>query len=245
MTPARPRAGGEHPGGPRTLVFADADAAALAAAERIASAARAAVRERGRFLVALSGGRTARAMLQALAAEPLRWECIHVFQADERAAPDGHPERNWTRLRADLLDGPHRVEPRLHPMSVGAGDLAAAADRYAKELTAIAGDPPVLDLVHLGLGDDGHTASLVPGDAALACDDAPVAATRRYRGWRRLTLTIPVLGAARALLWFVTGSAKREAVRRLLAGDRGIPAGRVPPDRAIVCLDAAAAGHRV
>jgi 6-phosphogluconolactonase len=225
-------------------ILPDAASAGRAAAARIAREVAVGVRERGRFLLALSGGRTPGPMLRALAREALPWGQVHLFQVDERAAPEGDPERNWTQICVDLLDAldPAGPGPRLHPMPAAEPDLAAAAERYAGELEAVAGRPPVLDLVQLGLGDDGHTASLVPGDAVLARLDAPVAATGLYRGLRRLTLTLPTLAAARRVIWLVTGGEKREALRRLRAADAAIPAGRVARGGAVVYADAAAAG---
>ena len=203
------------------------------------------MRRRGRFLLALSGGRSPGPMLRALAREAMPWPQVHLFQADERAAPEGDPERNWTQICVDLLGAldPAGPGPRLHPMPAAEPDLAAAAERYARDLEAIAGRPPVLDLVQLGLGDDGHTASLVPGDAALARLDAPVAATDPYRGRRRLTLSFATLAAARRVLWLVTGAEKRAALCRLRAGDPTIPAGRVARGHAVIFADAAAVGR--
>ena len=229
-------------GGLLLEVFPDAEGAGRAAAARIAREAAAAVRERGRFLLALSGGRSPGPLLRALARAALPWPQVHLFQADERAAPEGDPERNWTQICDELLDALGAAGPRLHPMPADEADLAAAAARYGRELEAVAGRPPVLDLVQLGLGADGHTASLVPGDAALACLDAPVAATGPWRGQRRITLSYPTLACARRVLWLVTGAEKRDALRRLRAADASIPAGRVARGRALVFADAAAAG---
>ena len=113
---------------------------------------------------------------------------------------------------------------------------------YAQTLQEIAGSPPVLDLVHLGLGPDGHTASLVPGDPVLDVTDADVALTGVYQGRRRMTLTYPILNRARRILWLVTGSEKAGPLVRLRQGDPSIPAGRVRQDQALVLADRAAAG---
>jgi len=223
-------------------VFPDTETAARAAAARIAREVRDALRERDRFLLALSGGHTPAPLFRALAREPLPWERIHLFQVDERAAPDGDADRNWTQIAADLIAPLGTAGPRAHPMPATDADLDAAAARYARELESVAGRPPVLDLVALGLGADGHTASLVPGDAVLAREDVPVATTGLYAGRRRLTLTYPALAAARRVLWLVGGAEKREALRRLRAADPAIPAGRVARRRAVVFADAAAAG---
>jgi len=223
-------------------VLADAEAAARAAAALIAAEARAAVAARGRFSVAVSGGHTPWEMLRALAGEDVPWGGVHVLQVDERVAPAGHPDRNLTHLRESLLArAPLRPE-QVHAMPVEEEDLAAAAARYARTLREIAGSPPMLDLVHLGLGPDGHTASLVPGDPVLDVTDADVAPTGVYQGRRRLTLTYPVLDGARRVLWVVTGAEKVGMLARLRAGDGSIPAGRVRRDQAMVLADRAAAG---
>jgi 6-phosphogluconolactonase len=222
-------------------VLPDAAAVAARAAAILAEAARAAVAARGRFALAVSGGRTPWIMLRTLAAEAVPWEAVHLFQVDERVAPPGHADRNLVHLRESLGADPRTARCAVHPMPVDDPDLAAAAARYAAELRAVAGDPPVLDLVHLGLGADGHTASLVPGDAALRVDDAEVALAGPYQGRARMTLTFPVLDRARRVLWVVTGADKAPVLPRLLAGDRSIPAGRVRTDGALLLADAAAA----
>jgi 6-phosphogluconolactonase len=180
-------------------------------------------------------------MLRALAGEDVPWDRLQLFQVDERVAPDGDPDRNWTHLRASLLDHAPLRADQAHAMPVESPDLAAAAAQYARLLGETAGQPPVLDLVHLGLGPDGHTASLVPGDPALDVTDADVALTGVYQGRRRMTLTYPVLNRARRVLWVVTGGEKAAMLGRLRAGDPSIPAGRVRQDRALVLTDRAAA----
>jgi 6-phosphogluconolactonase len=222
-------------------VLDDADQVARKGAAVIAAEARASVAARGRFVLAVSGGRTPWRMLGALAGEEVPWGGVHVVQADERVAPAGHPDRNLTRLREILLARAPLGPERIHAMPVEASDLAAAAGEYALLLREIAGDPPVLDLVHLGLGDDGHTASLVPGDPVLDVDGADVAPTGIYRGRRRMTLTYPVINRARRVLWLVTGGEKAGMLARLRDGDGSIPAGRVRRDRALVLADRAAA----
>ena len=225
-------------------VLPDADAVAARAASFVATEAQAAVEARGRFTLAVSGGRTPWAMLRRLATEDVPWHAVSVVQVDERVAPDGDPDRNWTHVRASLLDHVSLPAAQAHPMDVNGADIAAAAARYATILAATAGRPPVLDLVLLGLGDDGHTASLVPGDPALDVRDADVAATGVYRGRRRLTLTFPALSRARRLVWLVTGAEKAPMLRRLLHGDPSIPAGRVRRERAVVLADANATADR-
>jgi 6-phosphogluconolactonase len=223
-------------------VLTDPSAVALRAAALVASEMRAAVAARGRFVGAVSGGRTPRLMLRALAGEDVPWEAVQLFQVDERAAPAGHEDRNLTQLVAALGGVPGLDPSRVHAMPVEDADLRAAAARYAEALRGAAGSPPVLDLVTLGLGPDGHTASLVPGDPVLGVADADVAVTAApYQGRIRMTLTFPALDRARRVLWVVTGADKAGALARLRAGDPGIPAGRVRADRATVLADAAAA----
>ena len=225
-------------------VLDDADAVAREGAAVIAVEARAAVAARGRFIVAVSGGHTPWQMLRAMAQEDVPWKGVHVAQVDERVAPAGDPDRNLTHLRQSLLaHAPLRPE-QVYAMPVESPDLEAAAAQYALTLQEIAGSPPVLDLAHLGLGPDGHTASLVPGDPVLDVTDADVAATgRTYLGRRRMTLTYPMLNRSRRILWLVTGSEKVAMLARLRAGDRSIPAGRVSQDRALVLADRAAARY--
>jgi 6-phosphogluconolactonase len=222
-------------------VFKDADSVARAAAATIAADARAAIAAGGRFALAVSGGHTPWIMLQALAEEEIPWAGVHVYQVDERVAPAGHPDRNLTHLRESLLQrAPLRPE-QIHAMAVEAVDLQAAATQYALALREVAGSPPTLDLVHLGLGPDGHTASLVPGDAVLDVADKDVALTGVYQGRRRMTLTYPAINRARRVLWVVTGSEKVEMLHRLREGDVSIPAGRVNRDQALLLADRAAA----
>ena len=224
-------------------IFADADSVAREAASLIAVAARAAVAERGRFIMAVSGGHTPWVMLRNLTREEVPWDKVHLAQVDERVAPPGHPDRNLTHLQESLLEHAPLPPEQIYAMPVESVDLESAAKQYAATLAKIAGSPPVLDLVHLGLGPDGHTASLVPGDAVLEVNDADVAVTGIYQGRRRMTLTYPIINRARRVLWLVTGSEKTEMLARLREGDPSIPAGRVNQERALVLADRAAAGH--
>jgi len=224
-------------------VFKDADSVARAASATIAADARAAVAARGRFTLAVSGGHTPWIMLRALADDDVPWAGVHVFQVDERVAPAGDPDRNLTHLRESLLQHAPMRPDQIHPMPVEEADLEAAAAQYALTLREIAGSPPALDLAHLGLGPDGHTASLVPGDAVLDVADEDVALTGLYQGRRRMTLTFPAINRARRVLWVVTGSEKMEMLRRLREGDLSIPAGRVRREEALVLADRAAAGQ--
>jgi 6-phosphogluconolactonase len=224
-------------------IFQDADAVAQEAAKFIAAEARAAVAERGRFIMAVSGGHTPWVMLRALADEHVPWDKLHLFQVDERVAPAGHPDRNLTHLRESLLSHAPLPEEQVFPMPVEANDLQQAAAEYAAVLSNIAGSPPVLDLVHLGLGPDGHTASLVPGDPVLEISSADVGITGIYQKRQRMTLTYPVLNRSRRVLWVATGSEKLAMLARLRKADPSIPAGRVDQERALVLADRAAVGE--
>jgi 6-phosphogluconolactonase len=219
----------------------DSDAVAREAAKFIAAEARAASRARGRFLFAVSGGRTPWLMLRALAGEPVPWPEMHLVQVDERVAPEGDPDRNFTHIRESLLTRvPLRAE-HVHAMPVEAPDLEAAAEDYARLLQEVAGSPPILDLVHLGLGPDGPTASLVPGDSVQDVTDADVALTGVYQGRRRMTLTYPAINRARRILWLVTEAEKAGPLVRLRAADASIPAGPVHQEQALVLADREAA----
>jgi 6-phosphogluconolactonase len=212
-------------------VLQDAEAVAHRGSELVAERATAAIAERGRFTFAVSGGRTPWRMFADLAGR-LPWEKVTIFQVDERVAPEGDPDRNLTNLLRSLPPG---GAADVRAMPVEAGDLERAAADYAAAL------PDAFDLVHLGLGPDGHTASLVPGDPVLDVTDRDVAVTGEYQGRRRMTLTYPALDRARELLWLVTGEDKVDALRRLREGDRSIPAGRVSPESAILVADETAA----
>jgi 6-phosphogluconolactonase len=228
----------------RTEFLPDPGAVAMRAAERVARIAREAVTERGRCALAFSGGATPSRAFRALAGEDVPWDRVHLFQVDERVAPSGDPDRNYSRLKEALIDRIAIPSANVHPMPVEEEDLDEGACRYKAILRQIAGTPPVLDLVQLGLGEDGHTASLFPGDAALQVIDADVAVSGLHKGRRRMTLTFPAIDRARCILWLVTGAGKAEALERLRAGDRSIPAGRVRSDRAVLLADRAATGGR-
>jgi len=215
-------------------ILPDAAVVARRGAEVVAETAAAAIDERGRFTLAVSGGHTPWAMFAELPGT-LAWERVTIFQVDERVAPDGDPDRNLTHLLESLPAG---AGADVRAMPVRADDLDAAAAEYAASL------PDAFDLVHLGLGPDGHTASLVPGDPVLDVADRDVAVTGLYQGRRRMTLTYPVLQRARRILWLVTGEDKVDALGRLLDGDHSIPGGRVSREQALVVADATAAGTR-
>ncbi|MGH7193874.1 MAG: 6-phosphogluconolactonase [Candidatus Saccharimonadales bacterium] len=222
-------------------ICSDANAVARRAAEFIAAEARAAAATRGRFLLAVSGGSTPWLMLRALADQEVPWPQIHLVQVDERVAPPGDPDRNLTHLHESLLEHTPLAREQIHAMPVEEANLASAAGHYADTLRQIAGSPAVLDLAHLGLGPDGHTASLVPGDPVLQIVDADVALTGAYQGRRRMTLTYPMLNRARRILWLVAGKAKVEMLKRLREGDPAIPAGRISRHQALILADREAA----
>ncbi len=223
-------------------VFPDDNAVATAAAGIIAAEARSAVAARGRFVVAFSGGRTPWIMLKALADAEVPWHGVHLVQVDERIAPVGHKDRNLTHIRESLLDRVPIPVAQVHVMPVEEADLGAAAAAYQQTLNSIAGKPAILDLIHLGLGPDGHTASLVPGDPVLEIAIADVATTGIYQGRQRMTLTYPILNNARRILWLVTGAEKIEMLARLRQADPTIPAGRVRQDCALVLADHSSVG---
>ena len=207
---------------------------ALRAAELVVEHANAAIAERGSFTLAVSGGHTPGQMFADLARRAdFPWDRTAIYQVDERIAPDGDPNRNLTLLWDSL---PPAAVSRLHPMPVQADDLDEACVRYASAL------PEHFDLIHLGIGADGHTASLVPGDPVLDVADRDVALTALYMGLARMTFTYPVLNRARALLWLITGEEKRDALSRLQNHDESVPAGRVASEQAQIIADAAAAG---
>ena len=183
------------------------------------------------FFLAVSGGTAPWHMFAMLDSAPIEWRSVAIYQVDERVAPAADPDRNLARLRASLPPAAHDA---IRPMPVEDGDLDAAAARYEGEL------PERLDLVHLGLGPDGHTASLVPGDPVLEVGDRRVAATSgEYQGRRRMTLTYPAIEAARSVLWLVTGADKRDPLAKLIASDPSIPAGRVRAADATLVTDEA------
>lgn len=214
------------------------DGFARAAAEELAVALHDAVEQRGRATLAVSGGSTPGEALAVLADADLPWEKIHVLQVDERAVPDGHPDRNLGLLRNSLLDRVELPPANVHPMPVAGPDLEADAATYQALVQQLAGTPPVLDVVQLGLGADGHTASLVPEDPAVDIEDREVAATGTYQGHRRLTLTLPALARARRRIWLVRGSGKQATLARLLASDQRLVAARLPQADSVLVTDA-------
>ena len=235
-----------HPGDEH--VFVSPVDVARAVADAAATAIGIAIQERSKAFVAFSGGRTPWFMLECLARHPVRWEQVHIFQVDERVAPDGSPDRNLANMLRSL--GPDVVARcaidaiPIPTTATGADadailhDLDVSAEQYANTIHELCDD--VIDFVHLGLGPDGHTASLVPNDAVLDVDDRLVAVTEPYMGHRRLTLTYPALSAARAVVWMVDGTAKAQALAQLRAGDTSIPAARVVNEHMRLFCDHAA-----
>ena len=221
-------------GGHRIEVLDDPAAVHRRGAELIAEAVGAAIDEKDRCALGVSGGRDPWPMFSQLEDHGLDWTRTEIYQVDERVAPAGSDERNLTHLIQTLSIG---AQGSIRPMPVTKDDLEAAADRYAKLL------PEALDLAHMGLGPDGHTASLVPGDPVLEVRDRRVAVTsREYEGVRRMTLTYPALSRVRTLLWVITGEKKRNALAKLIARDPSIPAGRVEPGgESLILADRAAA----
>jgi 6-phosphogluconolactonase/glucosamine-6-phosphate isomerase/deaminase len=199
----------------------------MLAASRIARRLRDGVRRRGTASVALSGGSTAPAMIDALLELDVPWQATTVWQVDERVAPDGEYDRNANQLVA--LPG------RVRLMPVTAVDLRAAAGRYARAL------PDRIDVVHLGLGADGHTASWPPGDAALLASARAVELVAAFHGRERMTLTRRTVNAARSRVVLVTGAPKRPIVERWLLDDRALPITAVRRTGTHLFLDPAAA----
>jgi 6-phosphogluconolactonase/glucosamine-6-phosphate isomerase/deaminase len=212
----------------RVEVLPDPGAAAARAAEAVADVVHRTTAEGDRFAWAISGGEGPLPMFRRLEDHHLPWELIETWQVDERVAPPGDPARNASRQMAAL---PGEAMTGIRWMPVEDEDLDSAAARYATTL------PARFDVVHLGLGADGHTASLVPDDPVLDVRDRDVAVTGPYDGRRRMTLTYPGLSRATQVIWFVTGSDKRDALERLVGGDRSIPAARVPVEDQIVVTD--------
>ncbi len=218
------------------------DDVASAGANFISARVTEAIAERGQFTLALSGGSTPWIMLAKLAEQELPWDRVNVLQVDERAAPDGDPERNLVQIRQHFADRISLPTENLCAMPVGGEDLNGGARQYEQTLVELAGAEPVIDVIHLGLGGDGHTASLVPGDPILEVSDCDVATTETYNGRRRMTLTYPIINRARHILWLITGEGKAEMLRRLIQGDGDIPAGRISQVQATVLADDAALG---
>jgi len=225
-------------------VLADSEALAERAVAHLVRAAAAAIEERGRFVWAVSGGSTPRRMLELLSeGDDLDWSRTHLFQVDERVAPDGDSDRNASMLDTALLTDSFRsrhTPAGIWPMPVTAGDLDAACSVYAASIDELTGSPAVFDLIQLGMGADGHTASLIPDDPILGVDDRDVAMSQEYQGRIRMSLTWPVLDRAKELLWVIGGESKVPAVQQFFDNDPAIPATLPTQARATVLLDEAA-----
>ena len=215
------------------------DDVAVAGANFLLARAEEAIAERGQFTLALSGGSTPWIMLGKLAGHELAWKHVKIFQVDERVAADGDPERNLVHIREKFADRIALPAQNLFAMPVVSDDLDQAACRYQEIMSDVAGDPPVLDVVHLGLGGDGHTASLLPGDPVLDESQRDVAMTDAHSGRRRMTLTYSIINRARHILWLITGDRKADMLNRLIQGDTEIPAGLVSQQQATIVADAA------
>jgi 6-phosphogluconolactonase len=220
---------------------ASADDLAESAARLVFDDCRATLEKRpGSYVLGLSGGRTPVRMFRFLAQLSLPWRHVHVFQVDERVAPHRSEDRNFTQLTDQLLQRVDIPCENIHSMPVESSDLAAACRCYEGELVHITGGAPI-DFIQLGLGDDGHTASLAPGDPILGMTDRDIWHVERFNGLPRMSMTYRAINRSNRIMWLAAGHAKAEMCRRLLAGDQTIPAGRVTPDRAVLLLDEAAA----
>jgi 6-phosphogluconolactonase len=224
-------------------ILPDEKSLARRAAAVIAKEARAAVAEHGRFVMAVSGGKSPWVMLADLADEQVPWANVHVFQIDERIAPAGDPDRNYVHLRDSLLAHAPIPPNQIYAMPVEMPDSELAAKLYAQTLESVAGKPPVLDLAHLGLGPDGHTASLIPGDPVLNVTNRDIAVTGVYQGRTRMTMTYPVINRASKIMWLVSGKDKVAAFAKLRAADPSVPAGRIRQTQSLLLADKDAAGE--
>jgi 6-phosphogluconolactonase len=224
----------------KTELFPTADQVAAGAAAYLEHEIREALAHQPSYSLAISGGRTPWEMLKILSKADLPWQRVNLFQVDERVAPDGHADRNLTQLYQAIAGTPMVTQLRIFPMPVLAEDLEEGCREYRQVLDEVT-EGKGLDLIHLGLGSDGHTASLVPGDGVMDVKDRLVACTQNlYQGRIRMTLTYPLLNSAKQLLWIVTGSEKQEMVKRLLQQDPSIPAGSIRQENALLMVDQAA-----
>jgi 6-phosphogluconolactonase len=227
----------------KTEIFPSADQVAENAAAYLEQLIRETLTQKKTFSMAISGGRTPWEMLKILSKASLPWQRVNLFQVDERVAPDGHADRNLSQLFQAIEGSSLVTRLRIFPMPVTADDLDVAAEDYSQLIHEIT-EGKGLDLIHLGMGSDGHTASLVPGDGVLQVNDRGVACTENlYQGRIRMTLTYPLLNSAKQILWIVTGAEKQEMVQRLLKQDTSIPAGIVNQANALLMMDSAAFGN--
>jgi 6-phosphogluconolactonase len=221
--------------------FQTAEEVAKEAANYLADRIREQLAKKNFFTMAISGGRTPWEMIKELAKEDLEWEKVFLFQVDERIAPDGHPDRNLTQLFKSIENTKLPTRLNIFPMHVIAEDLDLACEEYADYIKSIT-ETGKLDLVHLGMGADGHTASLIPGDEVLEVQDKTVALTSHpYQGRKRMTLTYPLINQAEKILWIITGEEKAEMLERLLQQDPTIPAGKINQSHAIILTEESAA----
>ena len=221
----------------KTEIFPQAGDVAEAAAAYLAQQITSILATKSTFSMAISGGRTPWEMLKILAKADLPWQRVNLFQVDERVAPDGHADRNLTQLFQAIAGTPMVTQLRIFPMPVLTADLEEGCREYTQVINEVT-EGKGLDLIHLGLGSDGHTASLVPGDGVMEVQNRLVACTQNlYQGRIRMTLTYPLLNSAKQLLWIVTGSEKQEMVKRLLQQDPSIPAGSIRQENALLLVD--------
>lgn len=226
-------------------ILQSADEVARQAALFIADLIKENVAKKGFFTMAISGGRTPWEMIKILAQENLPWEKVHLFQVDERIAPEGNPERNLTQLFTTIQGTRLMTRLNIFPMRVIAENLEEACEEYASHIQEVTRNGK-LDLIHLGLGSDGHTASLVPGDVVCEVADRDVALTTSpYQGRQRMTLTYPLINRAEKILWLLTGEEKTEMLQRLLNADQEIPGGRVSQNQALIFADEPAAKNLI
>jgi 6-phosphogluconolactonase len=224
----------------RVEVFPDPESLAARTSDALAQAINFAIKERGRCTLALSGGKTPAQTFRNLARSEVEWPNVDILQVDERVAPDGHPDRNLTLIERELMGNISGERPRLHPMRAAAHDLAAAADEYSSLLEQLAGSPPEIDVMQLGLGPDGHTASLFPDDSALTVDYKWIVWTNPKHGFLRMTLTFPVLDRARFIAFLIEGADKAEALRSIISGGDTVPAARIKNENVFYFADEAA-----
>ena len=229
---------------PIQQVYATVEEADRHGADWLAESIIKSVAHRGTCAMAVSGGRSPWPMFAILARrDDIPWDRITLFQVDERIAPEGDEARNYTHLKSNLLAQRPELVIHTHPMPVNEDDLEEACAKYTRLLEEACGTPPVLDIIHLGLGPDGHTASLVPGDGVLQTEDREVDLTvGEYQGRRRMTLTYPCINRARRIMWQVVGEGKAEALKQMRSGDPSMPGSKIATAQAVIFADAAAAG---
>ncbi len=211
-----------------------------AAAQFIAARLAAAIAGRGQATLAISGGRTPWGLLTRLAGHALDWKAVRLFQVDERIVAADDAARNWKHFLRTAL-ATRIPSTNHHPMPVEIADAKQAASQYAQLLIRHCGRPPALDVVHLGIGADGHTASLFAGDALLQERQRLVGVSAIYDGHARLSMTLPVLNHAGCIVWYVTGTERKHSVSRLFAADPDIPASQVKRTHAVCFTDLEAA----